>query len=81
MPIKLSKSTEDEVAEQMREGDFCNADEVIHEGMALLRARQEFREAVFKGAAEADRGELLDGEGVFKEIKARLRQAKRRRRA
>jgi Arc/MetJ-type ribon-helix-helix transcriptional regulator len=81
MPIKLSKRTEDEVAEQMREGDFRNADEVIHEGMALLRARQEFREAVFKGAAEADRGELLDGEGVFKEIKARLRQAKRRRRA
>jgi predicted transcriptional regulator len=47
---------------------------------SLLRAHQEFREAVFKGAAEADRGELIDGEQVFKEIKGRLRQAKPQRR-
>jgi predicted transcriptional regulator len=45
---------------------------------SLLRARQEFREAVVKGAAEADRGELIDGEQVFKEIEGRLRQAKRK---
>ncbi len=81
MPIKLSKRTEDEVAEQLRAGDCRSADEVIHEGMALLRARQQFREAAFKGAAEADRGELLDGDEVFKELKVRMRQAKRQRRA
>ena len=80
MPIKLSKRTEEEVSEQMREGDFRSADEVVHEGMALLRARREFREAVFKGAAEADRGELIDGDEAFKELKVRLRQAKRQRR-
>jgi hypothetical protein len=80
MPIKLSKRTEGEIAEPMREGDVRKVDEVIHEGMTLLRARQEFREPVFNGAAEADRGELLDGDGVFKEIKARLRPAKCQRR-
>lgn len=74
MPIKLNKKTEQEVAEQMREGGYQTADEAVHEGMAVLKARQEFRRAVMKGVAEADRGELLDGETVFKEIRARLRQ-------
>jgi Arc/MetJ-type ribon-helix-helix transcriptional regulator len=78
MPIKLTKRTEEEIAESVREGDFESADQVVHEGIALLRARQEFRRAVEAGAAAADRGELLDGQQVFTEIKARLGATKRR---
>ena len=39
MPIKLPKRTEGGITEQMHEGDFRNADEVIHEGMTLLSPR------------------------------------------
>lgn len=80
MAIRLSPRTEDEINEQMRAGDFRDADEVILAGMALLRARQQLREAVRAGAAEADRGDLLDGEEVFADLTARLRRARDARR-
>ena len=78
MPIRLTKRTEKELAEQMREEDFKSADQTIREGMALLKARREFRLAVLEADAAGERGELLDGEQVFKEVLSELRAAKRR---
>lgn len=77
MPIKLTKRTEEEVAEQMREEDFKSADQAIQAGMALLKARREFRRAVLEADAAGERGELLDGEEVFKEVLSELRAVKR----
>jgi antitoxin ParD1/3/4 len=78
MSIKLSKRTEEEVTESLRHGAFESADELIREGISLVKARQAFRQAVHEGAAYADRGELLDGEQVFDEVEAELREAGRR---
>jgi len=77
MSITLSKQTEEEVTESLRHGTFESADELIREGISLVRAGQAFREAVEQGAACADRGELLDGEQVFDEVEAELREAER----
>jgi hypothetical protein len=46
--------------------------------MALLKAHREFRLAVLEADAAGERGELLDGEQVFKEVLSELRAAKRR---
>lgn len=78
MSIKLSKRTEEEVTESLRQGAFESADDLIREGISLVKARQAFRQAVQEGAAYADRGELLDGEQVFDEVEAELREAGRR---
>ena len=78
MPIKLMKRTEEELTQSIREGSFESADELIHECIGLVKARQAFRQAVQEGAAYADRGELLDGEEAFDEVEAELREAERR---
>ena len=75
MSIKLSKRTEEEVTESLRHGAFESADDLIREGISLVKARQAFRQAVQEGAACADRGELLDGEQVFDEVEAELGEA------
>ena len=80
MPIKLTKQTDQALAKSVREGSFRSADEVIREGIALVRARQAFRLAVQEGAAYADRGELLDGEQAFEDVEVELREAKQRQR-
>ena len=37
-----------------------------------IRRRQQLKEAVMVGAAEADRGELLDGETVMRDLQQKL---------
>ena len=61
------------------------ASEVVREGLRLLEERERAREIALKelrakirrGVEQADRGELIDGDSVFEEI----RQLSARRRA
>ena len=39
-----------------------------------IRCRQQLKEAVMVGAAEADRGELLDGETAMRNLQQKLNQ-------
>jgi antitoxin ParD1/3/4 len=78
MSVKVGKRTEEEVTESLRHGALESADELIREGISLVKARPAFRQAVQEGVAYADRGELLDGEQVFDEVEAELREAEPR---
>jgi predicted transcriptional regulator len=42
------------------------------DALQLLEQREAFRRAVAQGLAQADRGELRDGEAVFAELEADL---------
>jgi hypothetical protein len=75
---KLSMRTETVLAEEMREDEFKSADQAVYEGLALLKARREFRRAVFEADAAGARGELFDAETAFKEVLSELRAEKRR---
>ena len=62
MALNLTAQTEKEVEAKVRSGGYRSADDVIQEGLALLDAREAFRQAVAEGEAELDRGEYVTAE-------------------
>ncbi len=68
------------IKEQVASGNYSTADDIVCAALALLRdRRQQMREAVIDeirreieiGIAQADAGQVRDGEEVFREIRAR----------
>jgi antitoxin ParD1/3/4 len=83
--VSLTPALEQFVQSRVASGLYQTASEVIREGLRMLEERERARDAsleelrakIRRGADQADRGELLDGEAVFEEI----RQLSARRRA
>ena len=83
--VSLTPALEQFVQSRVASGLYQTASEVIREGLRMLEERERARDAaleelrakVRRGADQADRGEFLDGEAVFEEI----RQLSARRRA
>lgn len=83
--VSLTPELEQFVQSRLASGRYQTASEVIREGLRLLEEREQAREAALeelrakirRGGKQADRGELLNGEAVFEEI----RQLSVRRRA
>ena len=66
------------VEEKVRSGEYANPDAVVENALATLRLHEgilpsgdKLRQLIAEGQAEADNGELLDGEGVFHDLLAR----------
>ena len=84
--VSLTPELEKFVQSRVASGRYQTASEVIREGLRLLEEQEQEREATFKilkgklqrAAAQAERGELFDGEKVFAEL--RQRSAMRRKR-
>jgi len=88
MNIALTPELEKLVEEKVKSGRYQSASAVISEGLRLLQSRdqyqelrlQEVRAKIQQGLDQLDRGEGLDGEQVYAEMKRRsaaLRQAKK----
>ena len=85
MNVSLTPELEQFVQSRVASGLFQTASEVVREGLRLLEEREQAREAALaelrarirRGIEQVDRGELLDGDAVFEEI----RQLSARRRA
>ncbi len=83
--VSLTPELEQFVQSRVASGRYQTASEVVREGLRLLEERElaratalkELRAKIRRGVEQADRGELLDGETVFEEI----RQLSARRRA
>ena len=75
--VSLTPELEQFVQSRVASGLYQTASEVIREGLRLLEERERAREAALeelrvkirRGVEQADRGELLDGERVFEEIR------------
>jgi len=72
MAINVSKPIEERFQTRLRDGTYSSADELLDDALRLLEQREAFRKAVAHGLAQADRGELRDGEEVFAELEADL---------
>jgi antitoxin ParD1/3/4 len=85
MNVSLTPELQHFVESRVATGRYQTASEVVREGLRLLEERErerdtalkELRAKIKRGIEQADRGEFIDGESVFEEI----RQLSARRRA
>lgn len=79
MNISLTPELEHFVASRVASGLYQSASEVVRHGLRLLEEQERTREAALErlrnqinlGLEQAKRGELLDGEEVFRELEER----------
>lgn len=74
MAIYLNEELESEIAAKVRSGAYRSADDVIREGLDLINAREELRQAIAAGAAQLDRREGIPGEQAFEGLCARSQE-------
>jgi antitoxin ParD1/3/4 len=73
------------IAELLKSGMYQSQSEVVREGLRLLKEREELkqlrlselRKEIAIGSEQADRGEFVDGEETFAEIRRRSARRKR----
>jgi antitoxin ParD1/3/4 len=88
MNVNLGPVFDEFVSEMLDSGLYQSQSEILREGLRLLKEREEekrlrlagIRKEIALGAKQADRGELVDGDQVFAQIRRRSGQRKRTRR-
>lgn len=81
--VELPNSLRDFVEELVESGDYSSVNEVIADGIRMLRAETwgegeltpDGEAKVLAGIEQARRGQLLDGQKVMKSLLARARRA------
>ncbi|PSB49208.1 type II toxin-antitoxin system ParD family antitoxin [Cyanosarcina cf. burmensis CCALA 770] len=87
MNVSLTPELEAFVNEKVASGMYYSASEVIREGLRLLKEQdtlrqmrlEELKKEIAIGIEQADRGQFVDGEEVFKALKeksSKRRQSK-----
>lgn len=84
MNVSLSPELEQLIEEKVKTGMYNSASEVIRAGLRLLQEQDELRQIrlqelkreVQKGLDQIERGEVVDGDEVFKELRERNLKAK-----
>jgi antitoxin ParD1/3/4 len=83
MNVSLTPELEKFVDGKVESGLYNNASEVIREGLRLLKEHDEirlkWREQIERGWMQAQSGQVIDGEEVFRKADARIRQRGRKR--
>jgi antitoxin ParD1/3/4 len=85
MNVNLTPELERLVRDKVKSGLYNNQSEVVREALRLMAAQDrlrdarltELRTALAEGLAQADRGELLDGDEAVAEARTFLRQRRR----
>ncbi len=85
MNVHLGPVFDQFVADLLKSGLYQSQSEVLREGLRLLKEREELkqlrlaelRKEIAIGSEQADRGEFVDGEETFAEIRKRSAQRKR----
>lgn len=85
MNVNLTPELEALVQRKVESGLYNNQSEVVREALRLLAQQDRLREAhaeklrgaLAKGLAQADRGELVDGPSVVREIRGALGKRKK----
>ncbi|HEY9783872.1 MAG TPA: type II toxin-antitoxin system ParD family antitoxin [Candidatus Obscuribacterales bacterium] len=79
MNVSLSPELEQLIEEKVKSGMYNSASEVIRAGLRLLQEQDELRQIRLRelkrevqvGLDEIDRGEIVDGDEVFQELRER----------
>lgn len=84
--VSLTPELDAFLQSRVNSGRYQTASEVVREALRLLEHQERARESAFQelkaklqhGAAQAERGELLDGEEVFAELKTLINKRRRK---
>jgi antitoxin ParD1/3/4 len=84
MNVSLTPELEKFVEGKVGSGLYNNASEVVREGLRLLKEHDEirlkWREQIERGWLQAEAGQVVDGEEVFRKSAARIKERVRKRR-
>lgn len=86
MNISLTRQLQKFIQDRIKSGRYTSASEVVREGLRLMQEREEeraaaiqsIRQKIEQGIAAADRGELIDGAEVFRELERRAKARRRK---
>ena len=83
MNVSLTPELEEFVQRKVESGLYNNASEVVREGLRLLKEhddiRLKWREQIERGWLQAQSGQVVDGEEVFRKATERIKQRGRKR--
>jgi antitoxin ParD1/3/4 len=82
MNVSLTPELEQLVHEKVKTGRYLSASEVVREALRLLEERDKVRETrlaalrseIAIGIKQGDKGEVIDGEEVFRELREDIHQ-------
>lgn len=85
MNVNLGSVFDNFIADLLKTGLYQSQSEVVREGLRLLKEKEELknlrlaelRKEIAIGSEQADRGEFVDGEETFAEIRRRSAERKR----
>ena len=84
MNVSLTPELERFVEGKVESGLYNNASEVVREGLRLLKEHDEirlkWREQIERGWLQAQAGQVVDGDEVFRKADQRIRQRATKRR-
>jgi len=83
--VSLTPELDAFLQSRVKSGRYQTTSEVVREALRLLERQERERDEAFQqlkaklegGAAQAERGELLDGEEVFDELREMLEERRR----
>ena len=89
MNVSLGQKWERFVDKKVKNGDYQTASEVLRDGLRLLEEKDflkrisvssmsDLRQKLQEGLASLDRGEGIDGEEAFKQLRQRIKNRKTR---
>ena len=70
MDIQIPQEQRDIVEALVAAGRFSSVEEAIIEGIRLLASNEKLRREIQVGIEQADRGELIDHDTVFAQLKS-----------
>ena len=82
MSISLTPELEEFIQNQIATGKYASTEEVIIAGIKLLKEREKIYQGRFEelkreiaiGVEDSERGEVVDGEVVFRQLEQKLQQ-------
>ena len=85
MTVTLTAEQEQFITEQLKDGYYRSADDVVAQSLGMLRAQEEFirsnvaelREKIASGREQIRRGEVVDGKTAIKNLREKLHQRER----
>jgi len=85
MTVTLTAEQERFIAEQLKDGHYRSASDVIGQSLGMLRAQEEFvrsntaelREKIAVGLEQIKRGDVVDGRTAIQNLREKLQQRER----